>query len=49
MIGESVKIVKEVGFSNFIYIKKNLFADVFLKFVLELLENTNIKRLDKMC
>jgi hypothetical protein len=49
MIRESVKVVKDVSLSNFVHTKTNLFADAFLKFVLEFLENTNIKRLDKMC
>jgi hypothetical protein len=47
--GEGVEVVKEVGLSNFIRAEKDLFTDAFLKFVLEFLENANIKRLDEMC
>ena len=47
--GEGIKVVKEISLSDFVRAEKDLFADAFLKFVLEFLENTDIKRLDEMC
>jgi len=48
MTREGIKVVKEVSLSDFVRTEKDLFVDTFLEFILEFLENADVKRLDEI-